>query len=119
MIDDVLNNITNRITTGFTNTIDFIFDPLWEWYFIGFGVFLVVMVIAYFVPFKWARAALGGVLLLGLAFILGGRTMHEQMKDKLAQAKAREKAASKTKTKVLQTTQKEDFQKGGFFDKFN
>lgn len=89
MIDSILDSIQQR----FTNAVDFIFDPIWFWYVCGFGIFLVVMVIAYFVPFKWVRASLGAFLLLVGAFIAGGRVMHGEMKTKLDESRAREKAA--------------------------
>jgi p-aminobenzoyl-glutamate transporter AbgT len=88
MIDSILDAIIAR----FTSFTDFIFDPLWTWYFWGAVLVVVVLVISWFVPFKWVRAALGAFLLLVGAFIAGGRMMHGEMKSKLDEIKERERA---------------------------
>lgn len=89
MIDSILDAIISR----FNATWDFVFDPLWVWYFWGIVALILAGIVAFFAPFKWVRAGLGVALLLIGAYIAGGRQMHGTMKEKLDEArrKARER----------------------------
>ncbi len=85
MIESIFDEAQRRITGAF----EWVFDPLWRWYTIGFGIFLVCAVVAYFLPFKWVRAALGAVIVVTGAYIAGGRHMRNEMKAKLDEERAK------------------------------
>lgn len=102
----MINGIIDSIFDRFRDTMEFINDPIWGWYAIAAMVFAAVLVVAYFLPFKWVRASLGGFLLLMGAFLAGGYRMHGEMKDKLQ--------AERDKVKAL----KKDQGGGGFFGKW-
>jgi hypothetical protein len=90
MIDEILNNIQGRITGAFSSLLssfNFVFDPLYKWYLYGFIGFVITGVIGYFLPFKWVRAGLGAALVLGGAYIAGGREMHNELKAQLKSRK--------------------------------
>jgi hypothetical protein len=72
---------------------DFVTDPLWMWYFWGFVFFIVCVIVAYFLPFKWVRAGLGGAVLLMLAFVFGGKRMHDDMQAQVEREKQKRIAA--------------------------
>lgn len=78
--------------------IDWLLDPMWVWY--GWGALAVAacLLIGFFLPFRWARAALLTILVVVWSYILGGRHMRQLSqaeRDKLkAQLKA-EKAKKK------------------------
>lgn len=88
---NVIGEVLDQIGERFTNMWEWLWDPLWQWYAVGIMILLVVMLVAYFLPFRWVRAALGGVLLLVGAYIAGGRHMRQTFKDRLAQERARVK----------------------------
>lgn len=95
LIDEFLDGIQQRIVGAW----DFVFDPLWKWYAIGFIIFICCVVIAYFAPFKWIRAGLGVFLVIVGAFILGGRTMHKQMKSTLDVERSKRRELERQKPK--------------------
>ena len=88
LIGQVLDNVQERISAAW----EWLWDPLWQWYAVGVAILIGVMLIAYFLPFKWVRAALGGFLLLVGAYIAGGRHMRQTYKDRLEEERAKRKA---------------------------
>lgn len=86
IIDEVLDNITGR----FRSAVDFIFDPLWVWYFwlgvaILGGGFIMWL-------FGWIKAVRIGVSLAiaGAAiYVAGGRHMHNRLKGDIEAERAR------------------------------
>lgn len=88
----MLQSIVDSISTWFSSVWDFLFDPIYVWYFWGFVALLAGLVVSYFLPFKWVRAGIGGVLLLIGAYIAGGRQMHGDMKEQIDDAKRKAKS---------------------------
>ena len=88
LIDEFLDGAQTRIVAAFHGLIDpwfgWLFDPMIEWYFYGVLIFAACMLVGWFFPFKWIRAALGFVLLLVGSFIAGGKIMHDKMQAKTA-----------------------------------
>lgn len=98
-IDEIFLQISEKLSDWW----GVIFDPLWLWYFALFLFFLALCVIGYFLPFKIVRASLGGGLLLAIAFVFGGKVMHDQMKktvdaERVKRRAAEERAKSRVNT---------------------
>jgi len=92
MGDNVVGQVLDQIQQRFTNAWEWLWDPLWRWYLVGFLILVGCIVIAIFAPFKWIRAALGFFLVLVGAYIAGGRHMRNTYKEQLEQERARRKA---------------------------
>lgn len=90
MVSSILDEIKTWTVALFA-TFHFTINPLWVWYFYGMIFFIICVIVAYFLPFKYIRAALGFALLLVGAFIAGGRQMHSEMADQLKKAKTKPK----------------------------
>lgn len=98
MIQEGINTFLDTISTRFVSLFDFIADPLWRWY-VAYGVLVIVCVfIGYFLIFKWVRAGLGFILLIAGAFVLGGRTMHNELKPHIDAARVRAKEKPEPET---------------------
>lgn len=93
ILDGFISDVTSRISEFFTGWFDWLFSPLWLWWGIGVGVFIALCAIAFFLPFKWPRAIIGGIILLGGAFLAGGTTMYREMGAKLEEEKRKRKEA--------------------------
>lgn len=63
--------------------------PLVEWYFYAAIAFAIICVIGFFLPFKWVRAILGGIVLLGGMFLAGGHFMYRTLQQKKSGGKGR------------------------------
>ncbi|RZN13908.1 hypothetical protein [Bradyrhizobium sp. Leo121] len=87
MINDIITSIEDRFTASF----EWLFDPLVYWFGIALLILIACIVISYFAPFKWIRAALGGVLVIVGAFLAGGVEMHKIMNRKLQEEKEKQK----------------------------
>lgn len=75
-----LFEILNTIQRWWSSALEWVFNPLWEYYIITGIVLIVCLIIAVFVPFKWGRLALGLVVLLRLAYTIGAKRMYDQVK---------------------------------------
>jgi hypothetical protein len=78
LIDEFLTTLWRHISDTFSSLL----APLLliEWWGL-FGLFFVaLLVIGYFLPFKWIRAGLGALLLLAGAFVAGGTKMYRDLK---------------------------------------
>lgn len=61
--------------------------PLW-WSYGVFGLVLLgCLLIGFFLQFKWARFALGMIVLIAAGWLVGRHTMHTEMKAKLDAAR--------------------------------
>jgi hypothetical protein len=92
MIKELLDAIQQRLSEFFNPIVDWIFNPLWSWWAIFILIFAACVVIAYFLPFKWIRAALGFIVLLAGAWLAGGTMMYRDMKGRLEAERAKNKA---------------------------
>lgn len=93
MVSSILDQIKNW-TVALLATFHFTINPLWIWYGYGMMILVIAMFVAYFLPFKYVRAAIGFALLLVGAFIAGGRRMHNEMADQLKKVKTKPKPVS-------------------------
>lgn len=105
-IQSTLTTVWLSIAGKFTDTIAFIFNPLYRWYAL-FALFLVICMFLIwltrlfdFEPMKWVRVVIGGSILLAFAFVLGGRKMYndQQAKLKAEREKLKRKPPSKPPT---------------------
>jgi len=94
MINSILDQIWAYVLAAL-ESIHIVINPLWEWYFWGFLFFIICLVIGYFLPFKYIRAALGVALLLVGAFIAGGYKMHGEMSAEIAKSKVKPKPVNR------------------------
>lgn len=97
MGDNLIGQVLDQIQQRFTSMWDWLWDPLWQWYFLAFIAFLAIMVVAYFLPFKWVRAGLGAVLALIVAFVAGGRQMRKTYKERLEQEREKRRKLEEEK----------------------
>lgn len=56
---------------------------LFEWWALFILLVLVCLFVGFFLPFKWVRAILGGVIILAGAFVLGGTKMYRDTRPKV------------------------------------
>lgn len=82
MIEQALNSVWQFFADKWAALI----DPwiagliLFEWWALFVLFVAVCMLIGFFLPFKWIRAGLGGMVLLALAFVIGGTKMYRDLK---------------------------------------
>jgi hypothetical protein len=71
-----------------------IFDPIYFWYVVGFViVFFICPLIIIYLPFKITRDGAGALALLTIAFVAGGKVMHDQMNKRVQDERAKRHAA--------------------------
>lgn len=70
-----------------------LWSPILNWLILleWWGLLLLFIVfcgiIGFFLPFKWIRAGLGGLILLAGAFVMGGTVMYRDLKPRVDQKK--------------------------------
>ena len=90
MINEAINSLLAALQAKASGALDWLFAPIWDgwplWW--SWGVFGLVclgcLFAGYFLPFKWTRAALGGVVALAGAWLAGRATMYRELKERLA-----------------------------------
>jgi hypothetical protein len=93
IIDQKIAELLAKIGGAWTDLWSPIFDgwPLW-W---SYGVFALILIacfaVGFFLQFKWARLALGVVVLGAATWLFGRVTMYNEMKAKLDAERARRK----------------------------
>jgi hypothetical protein len=93
LIDDKLAEVRDKIGGAWADLWAPIWDgwPLW-WSYGVFGLILLgCFAVGFFLQFKWARLALGVVVLTATGWLFGRTTMHSEMKAKLDEERARRK----------------------------
>ncbi len=95
VITTLLDQIQSRVIAAIQTFVP-AFDPLWIWYFWLAVAFVVIVVVAYFLPFQWIRATLGGLFLLAVAFVAGGRQMRKEDQAELDKERAKNKPKPKS-----------------------
>jgi hypothetical protein len=71
-----------------------IFDPLYVWYVVAFVVvFIICPLVLIYLPFKITRVGAGMTALLTIAFVFGGKVMHDQMLRRVEDERAKRHAA--------------------------
>lgn len=84
IVQEFIDGAWDKITGFFSG----IFDPVLNWLILleWWGLLLLFVavcgVIGFFLPFKWIRAALGGMILLAGAFVAGGTKMYRDLRKK-------------------------------------
>lgn len=83
MIEGILNQIWAFFADKWTQFINpWIADLLlMEWWALFVLLAGVCVFVGFFLQFKWVRAALGGIVLGALLFVLGGTKMNRDMKS--------------------------------------
>lgn len=108
MINEFLDNVQARISAFFTDWFGSWFawmhDPLTFWILCFVALFAACFVVGWFLPFKWIRAGLGGILVIAGAFLAGGIEMRKEMNERLA--KEREKQRKLSAARKAQPPQK-------------
>lgn len=105
MGDNMIGQVFDQIQQRITDAWDWLWDPLWGWYVMLILFFLLLLVIGFFVPFKWVRAFLGFLLALAAAFVAGGHVMRNKYKERLAE--------EREKVKQLEARRRQEGQSGG------
>lgn len=94
MITDLLaklNSLIDAVVGSYWSVVDVFTNPLPYWY-IGFGMLVIAtLVIGFYLPWKWVRAFLGGVILLAGAYVMGGRHMYKIMQPRVEKARKRKR----------------------------
>lgn len=104
IIDEVLDNITGR----FRAAVDWIFDPLWVWYFwLAVGILAGGAVMWFFGWLKPVRIVVSLAIAGAAIYVAGGRHMHNRLKGDID----RERAAMRERERRRQ----EERQGGGGF----
>lgn len=91
------DDLFKPVIDWFNAWYEYLTDPLWVWYFYGALFFAACCVIAFFLPFKWIRAILGGAIVLVGAYIAGGRHMHKKLKEEVNAERAKRKEAERVR----------------------
>jgi len=93
IFDDKLAEIGGKVSEKWADLWAPISDawPLW-WSYGTFGLILLgCFAVGFFLQFKWARLALGVVVLAAIGWLFGRVTMYNEMKAKLDKERARRK----------------------------
>jgi uncharacterized membrane protein YphA (DoxX/SURF4 family) len=82
MVDEFFNSVGQRLRDLVGGAYHSLIEPLYllEWYAWLALILGACLLIGYFAPFKWVRAALGLILLLAGAFVAGGTAMYRHMR---------------------------------------
>jgi hypothetical protein len=82
VVQEFIDAITARLQDIFGSAWHWLIEPLYllEWYAWLALILGGCLLIGYFAPFKWVRAALGLVLLVASAFVAGGTAMWRHMR---------------------------------------
>lgn len=89
MIADAINSALSEVWAKLIGTWSGLWSPIWDgwplWWSCGvFGLILIAcFAVGFFLQFKWARLALGVVVLGAGAWLFGRATMYSEMKAKL------------------------------------
>jgi hypothetical protein len=77
----IINEFLDKLWQRIAGAIDALLAPLilLEWWAL-LALFAFALVLAgYFLPFKWVRAGLGVLLMMGGAFVAGGTRMYRDL----------------------------------------
>lgn len=91
----IFKDLYESVSDQVSDAIDFIFSPIWLWWGIGVGVAVVLGAAAFFVPFRWFRGLVGGILILGGSFLAGGTLMHREMSAKYREEREKRRKLEK------------------------
>jgi uncharacterized membrane protein YphA (DoxX/SURF4 family) len=82
MAQEFIDAIEQRIRDLFGGAWHWLIEPLYliEWYAWLALILGACLLIGYFAPFKWVRAALGLILLVAGAFVAGGTAMWRHLR---------------------------------------
>jgi hypothetical protein len=78
----IVNELVDAIWRRICDALAPVLAPLilLEWWALLAAFAVLLAIVAYFLPFKWVRAALGGLLLLAGAFVAGGTRMYRELR---------------------------------------
>lgn len=93
MVSDAVLDAINTAQDWVVAKISWVIPTIWIWYGWGGIAFAVLLLIGFFLPFKWVRAGLGVVFALIVAYIAGGRHMGQIKDDQAAKSKKKSKPA--------------------------
>jgi len=82
MGDGIINELIDKIWQRIADAFNAVVAPLilLEWWALLAAFAFVLVVVAYFLPFKWIRAGLGFLLFMAGAFVAGGTKMYRDLK---------------------------------------
>lgn len=85
---DKLSKLMDDIQRWHDSTLSWLPDwLLFKWYVTTIIICVVIAAITWFVPFKWVRIIGGGVILLVIARMVGGKQMHSELKGQVEDLK--------------------------------
>lgn len=78
LYEGFLDSIQQRVV----DSIDFVTNPLWRWYFL-FALLVIVagLIIKFAGWIKGVTPIVGSIVILALAYVLGGRAMYNETKE--------------------------------------
>lgn len=105
MISEILDNIQQRIAGVFSGVSEFLYIS--EWYTIVGVVILICFAIGFFFSHPWIRAALGYIVSVLIAFLVGMTLMFSRSR--------KDRQADREQIDALRHRQKEKNGGGGWF----
>lgn len=83
MGDNLIGQLMEQFQQYLSDRWNDFYNPIYLWYAAWVAGFALAVTIAIFVPFKIVRLSLGLLLLLGAAFVAGGRQMGERQRERI------------------------------------
>ena len=93
MGDNIAGRLLDDAQQWVSDKVDWLFDPIYGWIFLLVIFILFLGIINWFAPFDWLKKLTGFLVLLAVAFTAGGWKMGKHYKERLAEERAKRKAA--------------------------